>query len=89
MVRKGKVLLVTYCITFWPKWQCGEEVRSTLLKPKSDKVRQTDCRAEIWLGMCVESHLDKPLDSEGILLCRLDPRKRSVTYVVMDDETSV
>ena len=35
-----------------------------MLKPKSDKVRQTDCRVEIQLGMCVESHLDKPLDSE-------------------------
>ena len=35
-----------------------------MLKSKSDMVRQTDCRAEIELGMCVESHLDKPLDSE-------------------------
>ena len=34
---------------------------SPLLKPRSDKDRQTDCRAEIKLGMCVESHLDKPL----------------------------
>ena len=32
-----------------------------LLKPKSDRDRQTDCRAEIQLGMCVESHLNKPL----------------------------
>ena len=36
-----------------------------MLKSKSGKVRQTDCRAEIKLGMCVESHLDKPLDSES------------------------
>ena len=35
-----------------------------MLKSKSGKVRQTDCRAEILLGLCVESHLDKPLDSE-------------------------
>ena len=35
-----------------------------VLKSKSGKVRRTDCRAEIQLGMCVESHLDKPLDSE-------------------------
>ena len=30
-----------------------------------------------------------PWTQKGISLCGLDPRKRSVTYVVMDDETSV
>ena len=41
-----------------------EQMKMNPLNSKSDKVRQTDCRAEIELGMCVESHLDKPLDSE-------------------------
>ena len=44
--------------------KCSPVCPVILLKSKSDKVRQTDCRAEILLGMCVESHLDKPLDSE-------------------------
>ena len=30
-----------------------------------------------------------PWTQKGILLCEMDPRKRSVTYVFMDDETSV
>ena len=60
-----------------------------MLKSKSDKVRQTDCQAEIsW--ECVLSHTwISPWTQKGILLCGLDPRKRSITYVVMNDETSV
>ena len=60
-----------------------------LLKSKSGKVRQTDCRLRFsW--ECVLSHLwISPWTQKGILLCGLDPRKRSVTYVVMDDETCV
>ena len=46
-----------------------------MLKPKSDKVRQTDCGAEILLGMCVESHLDKPLDSERDFTMRIGSQK--------------
>ena len=39
---------------------------------------------------CVLSHTwISPWTQKGILLCGLDPRKRSITYVVMDDETSV
>ena len=39
---------------------------------------------------CVLSHTwISPWTQKRILLCRLDPRKRSVTYVVMDEETSV
>ena len=39
---------------------------------------------------CVLSHTwMSPWTQKGISLCGLDPRKRSVTYVVMDDETSV
>ena len=30
-----------------------------------------------------------PWTQKGILLCEMDPRKRSVTYVFMDDETSL
>ena len=30
-----------------------------------------------------------PWTQKGILLCEMDPRKRSVTYVYMNDETSV
>ena len=39
---------------------------------------------------CVLSHtwMD-PWTQNGISLCEMDPRKRSVTYVFMDDETSV
>ena len=39
---------------------------------------------------CVLSHTwISPWTQKGILLYGLDPRKRSITYVVMDDETSV
>ena len=39
---------------------------------------------------CVLSHTwIIPWTQKGILLCGLDPRKISVTYVIMDDETSV
>ena len=39
---------------------------------------------------CVLSHTwISPWTQKGISLCEMDPRKRSVTYVVMDDETSV
>ena len=39
---------------------------------------------------CVLSHTwISPWTQKGILLCEIDPRKRSVTYVFMDDETSV
>ena len=39
---------------------------------------------------CVLSHTwISPWTQKGILLCGLDPRKRSITYVVMDNETSV
>ena len=59
-----------------------------VLKSKSDKVRQTVALRFSW--ECVLSHTwISPWTQKGILLCRLDPRKRSVTYVVMDDDTSV
>ena len=39
---------------------------------------------------CVLSHTwISPWTQKGILPCEMDPRKRSVTYVFRDDETSV
>ena len=39
---------------------------------------------------CVLSHTwISPWTQKGILLCEIDPRKGSVAYVFMDDETSV
>ena len=39
---------------------------------------------------CVLNHTwISPWTQKGISLCEMDPRKRSVTYVFMDDETSV
>ena len=39
---------------------------------------------------CVLSHTwISPWTQKEILLCEIDPRKRSVAYVFMDDETSV
>ena len=46
-----------------------------MLNPKSGKVRQMDCRAEIKLGRCVESHLIRPWHSEKGLLCEKDYQK--------------
>ena len=59
-----------------------------MLKPKSDKVRQTVELRFSW--ECMLSHTwINPWAQKGILLCGLDPRKRSITYVVMNDENSV
>ena len=61
-----------------------------MLKSKSGKMRQMDCRAEIQLGMCVESHLDKPFDSERDFTMWIGSQKEICHIcVVMDDETSV
>ena len=41
-----------------------------------------------WEGVLNHSWIS-PWTQKGILLCKMDPRKRSVTYVFMNDETSV
>ena len=41
-----------------------------------------------WEGVLNHTWIS-PWTQEGILLCEMDPRKRSVTYVFMCDETSV
>ena len=47
-----------------------------MLKPKSVKDRQADCRTEILLGMCVESHLNKPLAfKEGLIRGKGSPER--------------
>ena len=46
-----------------------------MLKPKSDKDKQTDCRTEIQLGKFVESHFYKPLALRMGFLCGNDNQK--------------
>ena len=41
-----------------------------------------------WEGVLNHTWIS-PWIQKGILLCEMDPRKRSVTYVFMNDETSV
>ena len=41
-----------------------------------------------WEGVLNHTWIS-PWTQKGILLCEMDPRKRSVTYVFMNDETSV
>ena len=39
-----------------------------------------DCRAVIKFGMCIESHMDKPLDSEKGSLCE-EVRQKEICHI--------
>ena len=65
-----------------------ENVYSGLVSLRNIRLVQTVELRFSW--ECVLSHTwISPWTQKGILLCGLDPRKRSITYMVMNDETSV
>ena len=71
-------------------WRCIQIHKTTsvenLNQARSDR-RTVELRFS-WEGVLNHTWIS-PWTQKGILLCEMDPRKRSVTYVFMNDETSV